>query len=174
MGALWLMLAWLVGARAPTPAARAIATLMGVAAGLTLPDLDQWLPLTHRSALTHSVLILVPLMSGSRGVAAGVALGLGFHLAADCFPRAMVGYATVKWPFVGSIGAGWSYAWLATNSLVASASGAWGLAREEARLGLVVLAGAAVMGAGYLWSDPGGWPALVLYAAAGWWVWRRR
>ena len=171
---MWLALAWIVAARAPTPAARAVATLMAVAAGLTLPDWTRWLPLDHRSALTHSVLVLLPLAFGGRSVAAGVALGLGFHLAADCFPRAMVGYATVKWPGAGSIGAGASYAWLAANSLLASAWGAWALARDgTGRGGLWCLVGAAGMGVVYLWHDPGGWPALALYAAAGVWVWRR-
>ena len=174
MGAGWLLLAWLVGRRAPTAGARAIAAALGVAAGLTLPDLDQWLPLAHRSALTHSILVLIPLLWGGRGVAAGVALGLGFHLAADCFPRAMAGYATVKWPFAGSIGGGASYVWLAVNSLAASAWGGWRLARDEPPgWALGVLAVAALMGAGYLWRDPGGWPALTLYGLAAAWVWRR-
>ncbi len=173
MTIVWFALAWLVGRRAPTAAARAIAAALGVAAGLTLPDLDQWLPLDHRSALTHSVLLLIPLWRTGRGVAAGVALGLGFHLAADCFPRAMVGYATVKWPLAGSMGAAASYAWLAANSLAASGWGAWSLTRDEApgwAGGVLVVA--ALMGVAYLWRDPGGWPALPLYGAAGWWVWR--
>ena len=174
MAVAWLVLAWLVGRRAPTPAARAIAAGLGVAAGLLLPDIDQWLPLHHRSAATHSVLMLFVLARAPAGVLAGTALGLGFHLAADCFPRAMVGYATVKWPLAGSIGAAASYGWLAAQSLAASAWGGWRLARDEPPgWALTVLAAAALMGVVYLWRDPGGWPALILYALAGWWAWRR-
>ena len=73
---------------------------------------------------------------------------------------------------------GWVQLWLAgANSLAASVWGARALAKEgarrDARFALPVLAAAGVMGIGYLWRDPGGWPALAIYAAAGWWVWRR-
>ena len=174
MGIGWLLLAWLIGRRAPTQVARAIATVLAVAAGLTLPDLDQWLPLAHRSALTHSVLPVLLVLGVGRGVAAGVALGLGFHLAADCFPAAMAGYATVKLPFAGSIGAGWSYVWLGVQSIGCSLWGAWSLARDEPPgVALGVLGVGAALGAVYLWHDPGGWPALLLYGAAGFWVWWR-
>jgi hypothetical protein len=81
--------------------------------GLALPDLDFALPfVTHRSALTHGVLPALLVWWRARGPApvAGVALGTGLHLAADTFPNAMIGYATVKLPFAGSIGATWSHA----------------------------------------------------------------
>lgn len=170
----WLLLAWLIGRRAPTSAARALATVLAVAAGLTLPDVDQWLPLAHRSALTHSILPVLLAVFAGRGVAAGVALGVGFHLAADCFPEAMTGYATVKLPLVGSIGAGWSYGWLGVQSLASSLWGGWRLARDEPPgWAAAVLAVSAILGTAYLWHDPGGWPALLLYGAVGVWVWRR-
>ena len=179
MTIVWLILSVLL-ARWPMPArtarwARAGATVLAVAAGLTLPDLDQWLPfLDHRSALTHSLLPVVAATLAGRGVAAGLALGLGFHLAADCFPAAMIGYATVKLPVAGSIGAGASYGWLAINSLACTAWGTVALARDERPMpAAAVLAVGAWMGVAYLWSDPGGWPALAVYGLAGWWVWRR-
>ena len=169
-----LLLAWLIGRRAPTAAARAIAIVLAAAAGLTLPDVDQWLPLAHRSALTHSIAPVLLALAAGRGVSAGVALGVGFHLAADCFPGAMVGYATVKLPWAGSIGAGASYAWLGAQSIGCSLWGTWSLARDEPPgWALGVLAVSAAMGVVYLWHDPGGWPALLLYGAAGWWVWWR-
>lgn len=174
MSVALLLLAWLIGRRSATAAARAIATALAVAAGLTLPDIDQWLPLAHRSALTHSVLPVLLVLRAGPGVAAGVALGMGFHLAADCFPASMVGYATVKLPFAGSIGSGWSYVWLGVQSIACSLWGTWSLAREEPPAwALGVLAVSAAMGVVYLWHDPGGWLALLLYGAAGLWVWWR-
>lgn len=174
MTLVWLGLAVLIERAGAAVWARALATVLAVAAGLTLPDVDQWLPLLdHRSALTHSILPIVLAAGSGRAVAAGLALGLGFHLAADCFPAAMVGYATVKLPFAGSVGSGASYLWLGANSLVASGWGAWRLGRDEpARWAVGVLAVSAWLGVVYLWHDPGGWPALALYGAAAWWVWR--
>ena len=139
--------------------------------GLALPDLDFFLPfVTHRSGLTHSVLpaLLVWWQARSRAPVAGVGLGSGLHLAADTFPNAMVGYATVKLPFVGSIGATGSYAWLALNCVAALALGAAmlrasGLPYRRA-IGVAVAAGGAL----YLLTTDGGWWALGLFGASYW------
>ena len=179
MSVLWVLLAAIIARLSSAMPARALAAVLAVAGGLTLPDTDQWLPLLHhRSAITHSalptLLVLATGFTGARSVAAGVALGVGFHLAADCFPAAMVGYATIKLPVAGSIGSAASYGWLAANSLACSGWGAWALARQEPpgwAIGVLVVS--AWLGVVYLWHDPGGWPALLLYAAAAWWVCRR-
>jgi hypothetical protein len=105
----------------------------------------------------------------------GVALGIGLHLSADCFPNAMRGYATVKLPGAGSIGAGWSYLWLGANAAASLAVGAWWLRRATSLPAtLAVLAAVAVVGVGYLWVTDGGWPALLVFGAGGWAVVRRR
>ncbi len=64
------------------------ALLLALIAGLDLPDIDQPLPLDHRSAVTHSVLpaLLALVRRWARPVAGGLALGLGLHLSADVFP----------------------------------------------------------------------------------------
>lgn len=125
-------------------------------AGLWFPDVDLRLGLGHRSALTHSLLAPLLLMLVARRewqatAAAGLALGIGVHCAADLFPRAMWGLATVKLPFAGSIGAAWSYVWLGITAfagivvplrLVAARHGA-------AALGLAATA-TLLAGAGYV------------------------
>lgn len=146
-------------------------------AGTTLPDLDLALGLGHRSALTHGVLpVLVALARpGWRPVAIGLALGIGLHLSADAFPNAMRGYATVKLPGAGSIGATASYLWLAGNALASVAIGAWLLARFTSRgRAALVLGVVAVLGVGYLVATDGGWPALLVYTGAGAVLVRRR
>ena len=152
--------------------------LLAAFAGLTFPDLDQSLPLfDHRSALTHSVLAAL-VAAGRRwlvAVAAGLALGLGLHLAADCFPEAMRGYATVKVPFVGSIGA-WSYLWLGANA----AAAAWLFGRllvdsvPDRRLRYATLGAAVLLGIAYLIRVDGGFFALGTGACLGWASWRLR
>jgi membrane-bound metal-dependent hydrolase YbcI (DUF457 family) len=150
----------------------AAAILFFAFVGLTFPDIDQPLPLDHRSALTHSVIpaALALWRRWARPVAAGLALGIGLHLAADVFPNAMVGYATVKMPFAGGIGSDASYIWLAANSLGCTALGVW-LTRTGVGDLLVrrILFGAVILlGAAYLLVTDGGWPALAIYAGAGW------
>jgi hypothetical protein len=149
-------------------------TLVAFVIGLTLPDIDL-LAGVHRSGVTHSVL---PAALGFarrrwREAGCGLAGGIGVHLSADCFPRAMTGYATVKLPFEGSIGAAGSYLWLGANALLALALAAWTLRRLHHPVAAgVVAAGAAVFGAGYLWRDPGGWPVLAIVATGAVWWWR--
>lgn len=158
------------------PVAALVAVPFAALAGTTLPDLDVALGLGHRSGLTHALLLPAVLALKPRWwpVAAGLALGVGLHLSADCFPDSMRGFATVKWPGAGSIGPWWSYLWLGLNAVACLALGTWLLARE-ARWGetLVVLGAVAVIGVGYLWVTDGGWPALLVFTAAGWAVVRR-
>lgn len=148
-------------------------TPVAFAIGLTLPDVDL-LAGVHRSGVTHSVLPALVAFARARWRHAGCGLagGVGVHLSADCFPRAMVGYATVKLPFAGSLGAGGSYVWLGANALLCLALAAWALRRLHhpvAASGVAV--GAAVFGARYLWRDPGGWPVLgiVVIGVGVWW-----
>ena len=139
--------------------------------GLTLPDIDQPLPLEHRSGLTHSLLPALPWLVWRwlRPVAAGVALGLGAHLAADLFPEAMVGFATIKLPGAGSIER-WSYLWIGLNLLGATWLGGRLLAGEVAdwRLRLLVLVGCLGLALWYFVVREGAFLALILYAAVAW------
>ena len=142
---------------------------LSFAIGLALPDLDFALPfVTHRSALTHSVApaLLVWWQARSGVPVAGVGLGTGLHLAADTFPNAMVGYATVKFPFAGSIGATWSYAWLALNAVAALAIGAAMLRRSGLPHRRVLAVAIAIGGALYLLATDGGWWALAIVGLA--------
>ena len=158
----------------------ALMVLAGFVVGLALPDLDQALPLGHRSALTHSILpVLIALFHPERGrLATGLALGIGVHLSADSFPNAMTGYATVKLPFAGGIGALWSYVWLGANALAALLTGAALAFRVLPRAWAATILGAiALGGAAYLFTTDGGWPVLALVAltgAAGWRLRRRQ
>lgn len=151
-------------------------TLIAFAAGLTLPDVDLHLWLSHRSALTHSILLpaLLAAKRELRAVGCGLGAGTGLHLAADTFPNRMVGYATVKLPFAGSLSAVDSYLWLGLNALAALALAAVLAVRLHPPRGvLLVGAGVLVGGVGYLWRTDGGWPVLAILAAlAGWSLWR--
>ncbi|NJC35192.1 hypothetical protein GGR88_002706 [Sphingomonas jejuensis] len=174
---MWLAVACLaaVAARHWPPAAMA-AVILATVAGLDLPDIDAAVGLPHRSGLTHSLLPAMPALLRRRWhpVAAGLAIGLGMHLAADSFPNAMTGYATVKLPLAGGIGAAGSYLWLGLNAVAATAVG---VSRILALFGrtaaLVLLATLTVIGAGYLLRTDGGWPVLALGALAGWLMLRR-
>jgi hypothetical protein len=150
----------------------AAALLLGLVSGLTFPDVDQPLPLDHRSAVTHSAApaLVLMLRRWCWPLAAGLALGIGFHLAADVFPNAMVGFATVKLPFGGSIGASASYAWLAANALACMAIGGLLLRGQFADLlhRRLLVGATAVAGMLYLVRVDGGWPALGLLLVAGW------
>ena len=146
-------------------------------AGTTLPDLDLAFGLGHRSGLTHSVLPLGIALArpGWRPVAIGLALGLGLHLSADVFPHAMRGYATIKLPWLGSIGPRDSYLWLAANAVLALAGGAAMLARFTTVVrAAVVLTVVALIGVGYLYATDGGWPVLLIFTGTGMVLVRRR
>lgn len=173
---LLLILFALVGLRLAPPAAASFlaapALLVCVYAGLAFPDLDQPLPLDHRSALTHSVAPALALTAvrWARAAAAGLALGLGFHLVADIFPNGMTGYATVAVPFAGRLDAGGSYAWLIANLAACGLVGAWLLDRAiaPARVKLATLVGTVLIGLWYLPRVDGGMPALLLLGVLGW------
>lgn len=157
---------------AASPWAVAAAVVAAAWAGTTFPDLDQLLPLGHRSALTHGVLPVLALAACDRRmwpVAAGLGLGIGLHLAADLFPNGMRGYATIKLPLLGSIGAGASYLWIAANAGLCLAGGAWLLGRVAApRVAGPTLVAVGVFGIAYLLRTDGGWWALLLFAGLGW------
>jgi hypothetical protein len=154
------------------------ATVLLAAWAMTrLPDIDLLVGLGHRSGLTNS-LLPAGLACGRRRwwpLAAGAALGLGFHLSADMFPNAMRGYATVKLPGLGSIGGGASYLWLAANAVAALILGAWLLGRVLApRAALAVLGAIALLGIAYLFATDGGWWALAMIGGTGWLALRGR
>lgn len=149
----------------------AAAILLCTWAGLMLPDIDQPLDLGHRSGLTHSILpaLAATIVRWARPVAAGLALGIGLHLAADFFPNAMIGYATVKLPFAGSLSGELSYAWLGVNALACTWLGGRLLGSEvgDRLVRTLVLGAILLLGLSYLLATDGGWPALALYVAAG-------
>ncbi len=161
----------------PPAVVAALVTFAMFLVGLTLPDFDLRLSLGHRSAISHSILPAYALLARRRWhpAACGMGAGTGLHLAADTFPNAMIGYATVKLPVVGALSAGASYAWLAINAVAGLALAAW-LARRlhaPAATGLLGL-GVLIAGAGYLWRTDGGWPVLAIVIGAAWVAWRRR
>lgn len=173
----WWLLAVAVANRWNCPAMLGVAATLAGIAGTTLPDLDLLLPIDHRSGLTHSLLPIA--LAGAsrrwRPVAAGLAIGIGLHLAADTFPNGMRGFATVKLPVAGSIGATASYVWLGSQAIVATAIGVALLSasvpgRVMAATGVALV----LIGAAYLFATDGGWPALAIYAAFGWLAVRRR
>ncbi len=173
---LWLIAAILLANRSPRPWVQAVAAVCAGIAGTTLPDLDLLLPIGHRSALTHSLLPLALALVATRWrpVMAGLAIGIGLHLAADTFPNAMRGYATVKLPGLGSLGVAGSYAWLGVQALVATLAGAVLLAAAlPVRLALVTAMALTGVGVAYLLATDGGWPALAVYGAFGWLAIRR-
>lgn len=153
-----------------------IATVVfAAAAGTRLPDLDTPLRLRHRSALLHGLLPLLVALLDRRTwpVAAGLGFGIGLHLAADLFPGRMRGFATIKLPLWGSIGAGPSYLWIAANA-ASNLAGGWivldRIADRQVAGG--ALASVGVLGAAYLLRTDGGWCALLLFGALAWWGWR--
>lgn len=174
---LWLAAACIaVAAARRWPQAGVAAVILAAVAGLTLPDIDAAIGLGHRSGLTHSMLPALPALFRRHWhpLAAGLAIGLGLHLAADAFPNAMTGYATVKLPFAGGIGATASYAWLGLNAAAATAIGVDRILAQFGRTtAIVLLATLLIVGIGYLLRTDGGWPVLALGALAGWLILRR-
>lgn len=147
------------------------AVVLGAWAMTRLPDIDLMLGIGHRSGFTHSVLpaALVALRRRWWALAAGLALGLGLHLAADLFPNGMRGYATIKLPVLKSIGALPSYLWFAINAGAALLLGGWLLRRVlEPAVALVVLGAIAMLALTYLFTTDGGWWALAMFGGTGW------
>ena len=100
---------------------------LGCYLGSETPDLDQRTDLLlHRSILTHGLLapLLVSKLFGGCSVrwlqwfAAGFALGMGIHLAADLFPKAWTGFALISLPFYGWLPATASITWLVCSVMV--------------------------------------------------------
>lgn len=167
-----------VGERRPWLLALGVALAAWV--GTTLPDLDRALGLGHRSGLTHGVLPALALgwRPQWRAVAAGLALGLSLHLAADVFPNAMRGYARVVLPGIGRLDAMWSWWWLGVNAVLALVAGAWLIhAGHPPRVARATLAAVGAIGILYLARTDGGWWVLAIVVAAlgiGWAFGRRR
>lgn len=117
---------------------------------LPVPDVDQLAlrVLRHRSILTHS--LLVPLLVGwlaaplGPAAAAGAALGVAVHLAADLLSKSK-GYGRVwfPWPLKGGLG-GWSALWLMGNALGSAALAFLWLPAGLREAGALVGMGAAV------------------------------
>ena len=172
-----LIAAWLLSEGGRTPWALAAAAVAAAWAGTTLPDLDLTLGLGHRSGLTHSVapIAVACWRRHWRPVAAGLALGIGLHLSADLFPNAMRGFAMIRLPGVGSLGAERSYLWIAVNGTAALAAGVGLLVTSMARgVAAIVLGAVGLAGTAYLFRTDGGWAALALFAVAGWLAVRSR
>lgn len=168
---VWLVAAILLVRLSHRPTVHAAAIVCAGIAGTTLPDLDLWLPIGHRSGLTHSLLPLGLALFARhwRPVMAGLAIGIGLHLAADAFPNAMRGFATVKLPGIGSLGVSGSYAWLGVQAVVATLAGAILLAAAlPTGLALLTALMLAAIGVAYLFVTDGGWWVLAIYTAFGW------
>ncbi|WP_343528396.1 hypothetical protein [Sphingomonas sp.] len=153
-----------------------IATItLAAAAGTTLPDLDTPLRLPHRNALIHSALPLYVALLDPRTwpVAAGLGFGIGFHLAADLFPGTMRGFATIKFPLLGSIGVFPSYLWIAVHA-AANLIGAFIILEQIAPHPVVAstLAATGVLGTAYLLRAQGGIYALTVMTGLGWLLFR--
>ncbi|UYM17218.1 hypothetical protein [Endozoicomonas euniceicola] len=91
--------------------------LAGLMAGIRWPDWDFFIPgLSHRSGLTHSILLpIVVYYMASPALAAGLSLGIALHLSSDIQPKAWTGGALIKFPVLGSIGKNLSPLWLFIN-----------------------------------------------------------
>jgi hypothetical protein len=95
----------------------------GLVAGAYFPDLDQRLPLLHRSILTHNAFL--PLLLGLlfrrqkapalRLLTVGLSMGLAVHLAFDLFPQAWTGFARISLPFFGWTSPTFSWLWIALS-----------------------------------------------------------
>lgn len=166
---LLVLLAILADLGATRPWVLAAAVVVAAWLGTTLPDCDLALGLGHRSGLTHSVLPVAACVWRRRwrAVAAGLALGIALHLAADLFPNGMRGFALIKLPGVGALDAGETYGWLFVNAVLALAAGTWlVVTTHPPRLAALAFAAVAVVGALYLLRTDGGWWVLGLIAAA--------
>ncbi|WP_277970537.1 hypothetical protein [Sphingomonas echinoides] len=149
-----------------------IATVVSAtAAGIKLPDLDSRLRLGHRSALLHGVLppFVALLDHRTWAIAAGLGFGIGFHLVADLFPGQMRGFATIKLPLWGAIGAGASYLWIIANAAGTLLGGLVVLTFiADGSVLAIALAAVSLLGVAYLLRAEGGLWALMMFAILGW------
>ena len=103
-------------------------TVISLVAGLTLgewfPDIDQRFDfLTHRSILTHGLIVPLLLYSTVSGLKAapprlfvsGISLGSAIHLGFDLFPRAWQGFALIHVPLLGWSHPIFSWLWIAVS-----------------------------------------------------------
>jgi len=99
-----------------------ISLVAGLALGEWFPDIDQRFHfLTHRSILTHGLivpLLLYSMVSGLKTAALrlfvlGSSLGLAIHLGFDLFPRSWQGYALIHVPLLGQTYPILSWLWIA-------------------------------------------------------------
>ncbi len=101
--------------------------LVGMVAGLALPDLDlKWSFLGHRSIITHG--LLLPLLLfwlahqqkhiTARLLAVGFSLSSAVHLSFDLFPQAWTGYALIYIPGYGRASPTFSWLWIAVSIVI--------------------------------------------------------
>ena len=131
------------------------AVVFGIAVflGMFFPDVDQIFPYfgQHRSAITHSVLaVLILSWLAARHAAGGLSAGTGLHLSADLFPNAWTGYATIKVPFIGSIGL-LSFVWIIVNALAAVYIAAYFIKFCWPRQGSRVVVSVGLLGTAYVY-----------------------
>ncbi len=95
---------------------------IGIALGLTLPDLDYRVSfLVHRSIVTHGFIFPLLLYWGVhkrelallRLSSMGFSLSLAAHLCFDLFPVAWIGYALISVPGYGRTDPWFSWLWIA-------------------------------------------------------------
>jgi hypothetical protein len=101
--------------------------LIGIVAGLALPDLDlKWSFLGHRSIVTHGLLLPILLFGLARKqehvttrlLAVGFSLSSAVHLSFDLFPKAWTGYALIYIPGYGRTSPEFSWFWTALNIVI--------------------------------------------------------
>ena len=99
---------------------RSILVILGASVSVFIPDIDLAFSslIGHRSILTHSLLPpLCALLLRRKTLAGVMAVGFAIHLNADLFPAAWIGFATIKLPLGGHLGA-LSLPWLLVNSFI--------------------------------------------------------
>ena len=101
-----------------------ISLVAGLALGEWFPDIDQRFDfLTHRSILTHGLIVPLLLYSIGSGLkatplrlfASGFCLGLAIHLGFDLFPKAWQGFALIHVPWLGWTYSIFSWSWIAAS-----------------------------------------------------------
>jgi len=99
-----------------------ILLVAGLILGEWFPDRDQRFDfLTHRSILTHGLIVPLLLYSMVSGLKAapprlfvsGISLGSAIHLSYDLFPRAWQGFALIHVPLMGWTHPILSWSWIA-------------------------------------------------------------
>lgn len=103
-----------------------ISLVAGLALGEWFPDNDQRFHfLTHRSILTHGLIVPLLLYSMGSGLKAtslrlfvsGFSLGVAIHLGFDLFPRSWQGFALIHMPLIGRTHPIFSWLWIAVSMI---------------------------------------------------------